>query len=159
MSGVEWTAPEWWIAGAVVLAWIALVARRSLVDRPPRQRLASLLARCLGVLLVTAALAGLHARLPSHDRFVVLCLDESASLENADRSGVNRFVEQFRAQGGRHRLVVLPFSQEPGRPREVTREGDPLRGEERAKQADEQGDSREQEQRRARCRPAHGDGS
>jgi uncharacterized membrane protein/uncharacterized protein YegL len=136
MMGLEWTAPEWWIAGAVALAWIVLVARRSLVDRPPSQRLASLLTRAASALLVVAALAGLHARLPSHDRFVVLCLDESASLEDADRSRVAQFVDEFRSRGGAHRLVVLPFAKEPGRPREVTREGDPLQAAEVARDAD-----------------------
>lgn len=109
----EWGEPVWFLVGAVGLVVLTLVWRISLVDRSPWQQRASLAIRCLSMVLLSFALAGVHWRMTSERRWVVLCVDQSRSVDAATLARCEQFANDFQQLRGGHELRILPFAAEP----------------------------------------------
>ena len=73
------TRPELLVLLAgIPVVWVIL--RHSLVDMKPRQRACSLVVRCLILLFLVLALAGLSVGRPSNRQQVIALVDASASI-------------------------------------------------------------------------------
>ena len=121
----------WWLLGLALIPALWVLYRRSLVDFPRGQRVASLLVRSAVVVLLVLALAGLTLLRPTAERYVVFAVDESLSVgpasvgpasvgpasggsreANADR--VRAFLEAVGEVPAGDEAVVLPFAAEVG---------------------------------------------
>jgi Mg-chelatase subunit ChlD len=109
----ELTRP-WWLLGLLALPVLAFYFYRGLVDFVRWQRVLSLSARALIVLLLVLALAGLSLLRPTREQFVVFAVDRSLSIGDAARKAADTFVERAVAGVGANRYAVLPFANEPG---------------------------------------------
>ena len=107
--------PGWLVALALLPALWALY-RRSLVDFPRAQRLASLAVRSLVVALLVLALAGLTLLRPTDARYVVFAVDESLSVAAGDDGGdaARAFLKAVGAVPRGDEAVVLPFAADVG---------------------------------------------
>ncbi|APZ94200.1 VWA domain-containing protein [Fuerstiella marisgermanici] len=115
---VEWPQlelirPQWlWLLP--LLAALYLVYRRSLVDLPKRQLLASLLVRGLLFCLLALALAGLNLMIKTDSVFTVFVVDQSLSVDERGQAAAAQFVQRATESGGAEQFAILPFAAEPG---------------------------------------------
>ncbi|MCA9048019.1 MAG: hypothetical protein KDA89_04790, partial [Planctomycetaceae bacterium] len=109
--GFEFLAPVW-LSGVLLLPLLAWVTRRSLADLPRRQMRVSLAVRCVIIVLLLLALAGLNVLRQSHRTFVVLAMDESLSVDGDGRRAAADFIRSAVADGT-HNVAVLPFHAQP----------------------------------------------
>ena len=95
-----------------LLLWFAV--RRSLVGMEPPQRRATVALRCLLMLCLLLALAGLRWRRESDALGVLFLVDASASLTPEASAQARRFIEQsVRARGASDAVGVLGFAARP----------------------------------------------
>jgi uncharacterized membrane protein len=111
--GLELTRP-WWLLGLLALPVLFYFFRRSLVDFARWQRIWSLSLRCLIVLLLVLALAGLSLIRPTRELFVVFAVDRSESVGEKGIEALDLFLDQAFASSGGNHFAVLPFAREPG---------------------------------------------
>src|SRR4051812_4056769 len=102
-SALELTRPAW-LLGLALLPVLLLYFAWSLVDFPRWQRIVSLTARCVVVVLLVLALAGLGLSRPTRELFVVFAVDRSLSVGDEARQAADRFVKEAAAQAGPHKL-------------------------------------------------------
>jgi len=79
--GFYFANPLWFVLLAAAGAYLLLVARRSLVDAPRRQRVLTVVARAALVLLLVSALARPRVMGPAKELSVSVLLDLSASMQ------------------------------------------------------------------------------
>lgn len=109
---LELTYPTW-LGGLIALPVLIYFFGRSLVDFARWQLWLSLIIRSLIVVLMVLALCGIVLLMPSHEPFVVLCVDDSASVGANGRQTAQQFVEQVKKVAGSRPVVVLPFAAQP----------------------------------------------
>ena len=108
----EVTRPELLVllAGIPVL-WVIL--RHSLVDMKPRQRASSLVVRCLILLFLVLALAGLSVGRPSNRQQVIALVDASASIREVSMGVALEGIEKMRSSKRKEdRLDVIYFAEQ-----------------------------------------------
>lgn len=94
-----------------VLAWYF---RHSLVDFARWQRLLSLAARAVFVVLLALALAGLTLLKPTQELYVIAAVDRSLSIGEDQKAA--EYLRELQSQRGVNQLVILPFAEKPGEP-------------------------------------------
>ena len=110
---LEMIRPGWlWIF--LCLPALYFVYRRSLVDLPKRQMIASLTVRGLIVCLLTLALSGLNLLTSSDRVFAVFLVDQSLSVDESGQAAAAQFVQKATEQVDSTRFAILPFAAEPG---------------------------------------------
>jgi Ca-activated chloride channel homolog len=102
-----------WLAGLAVIILLGWYARHTLVDASRRQRALSLACRAAVVSLVVFALAGLTARRPSQEVFVVFAVDRSESVGDEASAAADQFIDRA-LRPGQGRAAFLAFAAEPG---------------------------------------------
>ncbi|WP_425618766.1 FixH family protein [Anatilimnocola sp. NA78] len=110
---LELTHP-WRLLGLMLLPLLVFYFYRSLVDFPRWQRKTSLVARSFIVLLLVLALAGLTLSRPTHEQYVVVCVDQSLSVGADSKAVVDPFIQEAVAKAGANRVAFLPFQIAPG---------------------------------------------
>ena len=94
-----------------VLVWYFF---RGLTDFARWQRILSLSARTLVVVLLVLALAGLTWLRSTKEQFVVFAIDESLSVGDDAKKEVNSFLDKVLPSAGPNRVAFLRFAAEPG---------------------------------------------
>src|SRR5262245_24566189 len=102
------------LAALAVLPVLAWYFRRSLVDFARWQRLLSLAARAVIVVLLALALAGLTLLKPTQELYVIAAVDRSLSIGEDQKAG--EYLRQLETLRGANQLVVIPFAEKPGEP-------------------------------------------
>ncbi len=124
-----------YLVGLLLLALVGYFFYRSLSDLPRWQRIVSLVVRSAVVVLLVLAAAGLTLLRPTHEKFVIFALDESASVGERERQTAAEFVDAARKEAGVNRVAVLPFAAVAGTvhaehelasPQELDRQGSNL---------------------------------
>lgn len=110
---LELTRPQW-LFGLLVVALLAYYFRHSLVDFSRQQRVVSLTARIVIVVLLVLALAGLTLLRPTRDQFVVFAVDQSLSVGDASREAAESFIRDAMKRAGTNTAASLNFAAEPG---------------------------------------------
>ena len=119
---LEWTHPAW-LAGLLVVPVLVYYFARGLVDFGRWQRVASLVARTVVVVLLVLALAGLTLLRPTREQFVVFAIDRSLSVGDASRQAADEYVTKALGGIGRHRAAFLSFGNAPGQVRDQRASG------------------------------------
>lgn len=114
MSGLEFTSPWWLLTLLPLLASSGWFFLHSLSDLPRPQRIASLVTRQLLIVLLVLSLAGLTQQQATDEQCVVFVTDQSLSIDEPARAGMQLYLQQAQAEAGRHRTTWLPFAAEPG---------------------------------------------
>jgi Ca-activated chloride channel homolog len=114
MIGLELTRP-WMLLGLVVAFPIVIYYfRRSLSDFPWRQRLVSLVARSMIVLLLILAVAGLTLLHQTSEKYTIFVVDQSTSIgENAAKSATD-FLKTATEKIKNNQIAFLPFAARSG---------------------------------------------
>jgi uncharacterized membrane protein len=102
------------LLGLLVLPVLAWYFYRGLTDFSRWQRVASLTARTLVVVLLIAALCGLTWLKPSKDLYVVFVIDDSLSVGDEGRYDAEKFIERATAAAGHNKVAFVRFGAEPG---------------------------------------------
>lgn len=114
----EFTRPWmlWLLLTLIPLLWYFL---RSLSDFPTWQKRLSLVARCIVLGLLVAALAGFTLLKPSQTQYVILGLDRSLSVDAEAKGVIDAFVADAKAAAGEHQLALMNIA---GRPTTIASE-------------------------------------
>ena len=106
----------WWLLGLLMVPALWVLYRRSLVDFPRAQRVASLAVRSLVVALLVLALAGLTLLRPTEERYIVFAVDESLSVGTPEggTGPVRAFLQGVGDLSAGDEAVVLPFAADVG---------------------------------------------
>ncbi|HEX4592137.1 MAG TPA: vWA domain-containing protein, partial [Gemmataceae bacterium] len=99
------------LIAAPVLGWYFY---RGLADFSKWQRVISLAARAVVVVLLVAALCGLTWLKPSKDLFVVFAVDDSLSVGDEAKPVAEKFLDEAVAAAGRNKFAFVRFAAEPG---------------------------------------------
>lgn len=110
---LELTQP-WYLLGLLVLPVVGWYFYRGLTDFSRWQRIASLTARTLVIVLLVAALCGLTWLKPSQDVYVVYVIDDSLSVGEEGKYEVEKFVGRSVAAAGKNKIAFVRFGAEPG---------------------------------------------
>ena len=129
---LELTHP-WWLAPlGFVVPLLVYYFWRSLSDFPRKQLVVSLLTRCVVVGLLTLSLAGLTLLNPTLQKFVIIAIDQSLSVDSGDaielpttdktkepvkKSQVDEYLDAAltdAARVGEHKVMFLPFASQAG---------------------------------------------
>src|SRR5439155_1703563 len=129
---LELTHP-WWLATLVIIApWLVYYYWRTLSDFPRRQLLVSLVTRCLIATLIALSLAELALLKPTLQKFVIIAIDQSLSVDADDsdsvpsadpskeapkKSQVDEYLDAAfsdAARIGEHKVMYLPFAAQAG---------------------------------------------
>src|SRR5262245_59457772 len=110
---IELTQP-WYLLGLLVLPVVGWYFYRGLTDFSRWQRIASLTARTLVIVLLVGALCGLTWLKPSKDVYVVYVIDDSLSVGDESKYEVDKFIERSMAAAGKNKVAFLRFGTEPG---------------------------------------------
>ncbi len=142
---LELTHPWWMAVLGFVLPLLMYFFWRSLSDFPPRQLIVSLLTRCVIVALLTLSLAGITLLKPTLQKFIIVAIDQSLSVDSdepddvpskyptdspAKKSQTDEFLDVARANFsriGEDKVMFLPFAAQAGtlmseRPTELGRQ-------------------------------------
>lgn len=101
-----------WLAGLASLVLLFRFADRSLTGFSRPRQVASTLCRALVVLAVVAALCDIRNSEPTTEKFVVLAVDQSASIPAESRLVAEKFLDEAFAAVGNNRVALLPFAVE-----------------------------------------------
>ena len=93
---VELTRPSW-LLGLALVPFVAWYFRKSLVDFPRLQRIASLGARSIIVALLVLALSGLTLLSNTRRKYVVFAVDRSLSVGEDSRKAADEFLKKATA--------------------------------------------------------------
>jgi len=110
---LELTRP-WLLVALAALPLVFYYFRRSLVDFPYRQRVASLVLRSLIVVLLVLALADLTLLVPTSRKFVVFVVDASLSVGRASRAAALAYLRRAQEHAGSHKTAFVAFAERPG---------------------------------------------
>ena len=110
---LELTQP-WFLLALAALPVLAWYYVRGLTDFSKWQRRLSLGVRALVVALLVAALCGLTLRKPAHDQFAIFAIDESLSVAEEAKPGIEAFLAKATADPGSNKFAFLKFAAEPG---------------------------------------------
>ncbi|HSQ55242.1 MAG TPA: VWA domain-containing protein, partial [Gemmata sp.] len=110
---LELTQP-WYLLALLVLPVLAWYFLRGLTDFSRWQRIASLSARTLVIVLLVAALCGLAWLKPSKNLYVVFVIDDSLSIGDEGRAAADKFLAQATAAAGKNKVAFVKFGAEPG---------------------------------------------
>lgn len=116
MNGIslELTHP-WRLLGVLLLPVLIYYFYWSLADFPRWQRQFSLIVRSCIVLILLLALAGLTLSKPTHEQYVIFCVDQSLSVGDEAQKTIEPFLTEAAAKAGANRIAYLPFQKEPGK--------------------------------------------
>ena len=109
----ELTRPAW-LLGLALLPFIVYYFARSLVDFARWQKLLTLAARTLVVILLVLALAGLTLLRKTRDQYVVFAIDRSLSVGDDSRKAAEDYLAKALPKAGPNRVAFLDFAAEPG---------------------------------------------
>jgi Mg-chelatase subunit ChlD len=104
----------WYLLGLLVLPVVAWYFYRGLTDFSRWQRVASLTARTLVIVLLVGALCGLTWLKPSKDLYVVFVIDDSMSVGDEGKYEAAKFLERATAAAGNNKVAFVRFGAEPG---------------------------------------------
>ncbi|HVX15283.1 MAG TPA: VWA domain-containing protein [Pirellulales bacterium] len=128
MNNIGWqlelTDPAW-LATLIALPLVAYYFVRSLVDFARWQRISSLVARVVVLLLLTLALAGLTLVRPTHEQYVVFAIDRSLSVGDESQKEIDAFLTEALPRQGANRAAFLPFAALPALATDRPPEGEP----------------------------------
>jgi Ca-activated chloride channel family protein len=110
---IELTHP-WYLLALLVLPVVAWYFVRGLTDFSRWQRVTSLVARTLVIILLVGALCGLTWLKPSKDQYVVFVIDDSSSVGEQAKPVIDSFVERATAAAGKNKVAFVRFGAEPG---------------------------------------------
>src|SRR5436190_9410017 len=110
---LELTQP-WMLLGLLVLPVVVWYFYRGLTDFSKWQRVASLAARALVIVLLVAALCGVSWLKPARDRYVVFVIDDSLSVGDEAKPTIEGFLYQATAAAGDNKAAFVRFGAEPG---------------------------------------------
>ena len=110
---LELTQP-WYLLGLLVLPVVGWYFYRGLTDFARWQRIASLTARAVVLLLLVGGLCGLTWLKPTKDLYVVFVIDESLSVGDEGRYEVDKFLNRAAAAAGNNKTAFVRFGAEPG---------------------------------------------
>ncbi len=110
---LELTQP-WYLLGLLVLPVVAWYFVHGLTDFSRWQRIASLTARTLVIVLLITALCGLTWLNPSKDLYVVFVDDDSLSVGDEGKAETEKFLDRATAAAGNNKVAFLRFGAEPG---------------------------------------------
>ncbi len=110
---LELTQP-WYLLGLLVLPVVAWYFYRGLTDFARWQRVASLTARALVLVLLVGALCGLTYLKPSKDLYVVFVIDDSMSVGDEGKYETDKFLDRATAAAGNNKVAFVRFGVEPG---------------------------------------------
>ena len=110
---LELTQP-WYLLGLLVLPVVGWYFYRGLTDFARWQRIASLTARAVVLLLLVGGLCGLTWLKPTKDLYVVFVIDESLSVGDEGRYEVDKFLDRAAAAAGNNKTAFVRFGAEPG---------------------------------------------
>ncbi|MDB5314088.1 MAG: von Willebrand factor type domain protein, partial [Gemmataceae bacterium] len=110
---LELTQP-WLLLGLLALPVLVWYCVRGLTDFSRWQRVTSLVARTLVLVLLVAALCGLTWLKPSQDLYVVFAIDDSLSVGDEARPEVEKFLDRATAAAGASRYAFVRFGVAPG---------------------------------------------
>lgn len=111
-TSIELTRPGMLIA-LVLLAPIGWYFLYSLSDFPRWQRIISLALRCLILLLLVLALAGLARFSPTNDKYVVVAVDQSLSIADEATTKVEQFTTKTSQLAGQHTVAFMNVAVQP----------------------------------------------
>ncbi len=109
----ELTRPTW-LLGLALLPIVLYYYFRSLVDFARWQKLLTLGARSLVVVLIVLSLAGQTLLTTTHDRYVVFAIDRSLSVGDDSRKAAEDYIAKALPDSGPDRVAFLDFAAEPG---------------------------------------------
>jgi uncharacterized membrane protein len=107
-----------WLAGLAALPFLIYYFYRGLVDFARWQRVVSLAARAVVVVLLVLALSGLTLLRPTRDQFVVFAIDKSLSVGDDSKKAADTFVASAGKSAGPNKVAFLSFGDKPGVVRE-----------------------------------------
>jgi uncharacterized membrane protein len=110
---LELTQP-WYLLCLLVLPVVGWYFARGLTDFSRWQRIASLTARTLVIVLLVAALCGLTWLKSSKDLYVVFVIDDSLSVGAEGKAETEKFLDRATAAAGNNKVAYLRFGAEPG---------------------------------------------
>jgi Ca-activated chloride channel family protein len=110
---LELTQP-WYLLGLLILPVVAWYFYRGLTDFSRWQRVVSLTARALILVLLVGALCGLTWLKPSKDVYVVFVIDDSMSVGDEGKYEVDKFLDRATAAAGNNKVAFVRFGAEPG---------------------------------------------
>src|SRR4051812_8715273 len=110
---LELTQP-WLLLGLLALPLLGWYFVRGLTDFSRWQRVASLAARVVVVVLLVLALTGLTWLKPTKELFVVFAVDESLSVGDEAKADVANFLDRATAAAGPNKVAFVRFGAEPG---------------------------------------------
>jgi Ca-activated chloride channel homolog len=113
MTAVELTHPLF-LLGLLALPVLVWYFFRGLTDFARWQRILSLSARTIVVVLLVLALAGLTWLRSTKEQFVVFAIDESLSVGDDAKKEVDAFLDKVLPSAGPNRVAFLRFAAEPG---------------------------------------------
>src|SRR5262245_35230489 len=88
------------LGGLIALPLLFYYFYRTLVDFARWQRIASLAARSIIIVLLVLSLAGLTLLKPTHEQFVIFATDSSLSVGEESRKAMSEFLDQSLANVG-----------------------------------------------------------
>ena len=124
----ELTHPVWMASLLLVVPILLWYFRRSLSDFPPRQKLLSLLTRCVIAGLLALAISGLSLLRPTSQQFIIVAVDQSLSVAGDEAAGAGKDEEKARktqvdeyldqalasADAANHKIMYVPFAAQAG---------------------------------------------
>lgn len=110
---VELTQP-WMLLGLLALPVLVWYCVRGLTDFSRWQRITSLVARSLVLILLVAALCGLSWLKPSKDVYVVFLIDDSLSVGDEAKPNIEAYLYRASAAAGGNKVAFVRFGAEPG---------------------------------------------
>lgn len=105
----------WMLWCLLLLAPVAWHFYRSLSDFPRWQRVASLICRCVIVVLLVLALAGLALLSPTTRQYVVVVIDQSLSIDAEATQKLDAFVTAAVANAADNKLTYMHVAAQPTR--------------------------------------------
>src|SRR5262249_55716152 len=110
---LELTQP-WLLLGLLALPVLVWYCVRGLTDFSLWQRVTSLVARTLVLVLLVASLCGLTLLKSSKDLYVVFAMDDSLSVGDEAKPEVEKFLDQATDAAGVNRYSFIRFAAAPG---------------------------------------------
>lgn len=123
-SQFELTRPAW-LAALLLLPLVAFYSYRSLTVFSRMRQAASLTCRALLVVALVLGLCGIRLVRPVAEEFVVLAVDQSASIGDESRRAAELFVDKTCEALGSERVIVLPFASRPALAQDAHSNGKP----------------------------------
>lgn len=116
---IEFTRPWALSLLAVFLPVLLAFFARSLSDFPRKQRIVSLVTRCLIVLMIVLSLAGLTWLHETSQQYVLFVIDRSLSIGEEATDAITKKLDEDLQHQGSHRVGFLEFNEAPGYVRET----------------------------------------